>query len=230
MRPDPTAYILLVEDDESLGFLLQEYLKLKGYDVTWLQDGHDVLRQVQHRRPDLCILDIMMPTVDGFQVAAQLRESMPGLPFMFLSARSLKTDVLKGFQLGADDYVKKPVDEEELLARVQVILKRNQSAPANEEVLHIGQYLFHPQKQTLTLADSSIKLTRRESDLLHMLARQAGQLVSSSELLETLWGKDDFFARKSMDVYSHKLRKHLEGDPDVQITNVHGRGFFLEEK
>lgn len=226
---DHSAYILLAEDDPTLGYLLKEYLSLKGFEVTWVKDGIYVMEEASKRLPDLCILDIMMPTMDGFQVAKLLQRDYKNLPFLFLSARSMKTDVLKGFQLGAEDYVKKPVDEEELLARVQAILKRSKGiANTKDQPITIGTYQFFPQKQALGRQGITVKLTRRESDLLHMLAKEKGKLVKSSFLLESLWGKDDFFARKSMDVYIHKLRKHLEADPSVQIANVHGRGFFLD--
>ncbi len=227
----PVPYILLVEDDQSLGYLLREYLIIKGFEVLWLADGREVLSYVAQRIPDLCMLDVMMPTVDGFQVASALREAYPALPFIFLTAKSMKVDVLRGFHLGADDYIKKPVEEEELIARIQAVLRRSQKqevvAPTH---IAIGQYEFHPTKQELVWKGQTQKLSRRESDLLQLLCEQLGQVVPASHLLMTLWGKDDYFARKSMDVYLHKLRKHLLHDDTIQILNVHGRGFYLEIK
>ncbi|MDP5169684.1 MAG: response regulator transcription factor [Bacteroidia bacterium] len=223
------AHILLAEDDPTLGYLLSEYLKLKGFAVTWLQDGSKVLEQVGLLRPDLCILDVMMPTMDGFQVAQLLVDNHPHIPFMFLTAKSMKIDVLKGFQVGAVDYVKKPVDEEELLARIHAILQRKLPATTLINGIPIGEYQFFPARQELSHQGEIKSLTRRESDLLKILCEHRGELVESSDLLLQLWGKDDFFARKSMDVYLHKLRKYLASDPRVEIVNVHGRGFFLQE-
>ena len=143
------AHILLAEDDPTLGYLLSEYLKLKGFAVTWLQDGSKVLEQVGLLRPDLCILDVMMPTMDGFQVAQLLVDNHPHIPFMFLTAKSMKIDVLKGFQVGAVDYVKKPVDEEELLARIHAILQRKLPATTLINGIPIGEYQFFPARQEL---------------------------------------------------------------------------------
>ncbi len=222
-------HLLLVEDDPSLGYLLREYLQLKDLSVNWVDRGSLALEAIRQQRPDLVVLDVMLPDKDGFQLANELKAEFPGLPFLFLSARALKTDVLKGFHLGAEDYVKKPVDEEELLMRIQAILRRSLGAGGQpQEGIVLGKYHFLPQKQEIWLGETVQKLSRRESELLGSLAEAGGELIESQDLLNKFWGKDDYFARKSMDVYLHKLRKLLADDPSLKIVNVHGRGYFLE--
>lgn len=227
--PNPATNILLVEDDESLGFLLQEYLRSAGYDVRWLRDGDAVLPAFEAKAPDLCLLDIMMPKVDGFQVAKRLRQQYPMVPFIFLSARSLKSDILRGFELGADDYLKKPIDEEELLARTQAVLHRSRrSQEPDSAPRQLGQLTFDPQSRRLTGSGKEQVLSERENDLLEWLSRHPGEVVSGQQLLVALWGKDDYFARKSMDVYLYRLRKYLQIDPKLRIVNVRGRGYYLD--
>ena len=224
------AHILLVEDHESLGYLLQEYLTFKGLQVTWVKDGQAGLEAVQTFPFDLCILDIMMPHKDGYQLARDLKTRLPDLPFIFLSARSLKVDVLKGFALGADDYIKKPVDEEELLARIQAVLARRQRqhAPPTPATWAIGHYTFEPANQQLRAGDQTQTLTGRETALLQYLVQHQGQLCRREDILKAIWGKSDYFNRKSMDVFISKLRKYLADDPRIQLSNVHGTGFILE--
>ncbi|GAB4420219.1 MAG: response regulator transcription factor [Bacteroidia bacterium] len=219
--------LLLVEDDENLGYLLQTYLELKGYRVVWARDGQAGLAQARAQAFDLCILDVSMPQMDGFTLAAQLRALRTGLPFIFLTARVLKVDVLRGFHLGAEDYIKKPIDEEELLARIQAVLRRSQQAPM-PDVIELGRYRFDPAGQRLTIGGSSRLLTERESALLYLLCRQRGHLVRGETLLQQLWGKSDYFNRKSMDVFLSRLRKYLAEDPRVRIVNVRGSGYVLE--
>lgn len=226
--------ILLVEDDETLGFLLSEFLLTRDFEVAWAKDGVDGLRQFNANHFDLCLLDVMMPTLDGFTVAELLRQRRADLPIVFLTAKSLHADVVRGFKAGADDYLKKPVDEEELVARIQAVLKR--TAPgqtgltedAARTVFQLGDYIFDSEKCILQNGGQVRQLTEMESRLLRMLCEKMGQLVQREWVLEKIWGRNDFLARKSMDVFISRLRKYLENDTRVRIVNLHGSGFVLE--
>ncbi|MBK9013484.1 MAG: response regulator transcription factor [Saprospiraceae bacterium] len=226
--------ILLVEDDETLGFLLGEFLRSRDFEVAWAKDGVDGLRQYNADHFDLCLLDVMMPALDGFTVAELLRQRRADLPIIFLTAKSLHADVVRGFKAGADDYIKKPVNEEELVARIQAVLKR--TAPglvglSHDEartVFQLGDYIFDSEKWSLQLGGQVTNLTEMEARLLKMLCEKNGQLVQREWVLEKIWGRSDFLARKSMDVFISRLRKYLAQDPRVRITNLHGSGFVLE--
>lgn len=226
--------ILLVEDDETLGFLLGEFLRSRDFEVTWAKDGVDGLRQFNADHFDLCLLDVMMPALDGFTVAELLRQRRQNLPIIFLTAKSLHADVVRGFKAGADDYIKKPVDEEELVVRIKAVLKRTASgqegASDNEArtVFQIGDYVFDSEKYRLQLGGQVTNLTEMEARLLKMLCEKSGQLVQREWVLEKIWGRNDFLARKSMDVFISRLRKYLAQDAKVSITNLHGSGFVLE--
>lgn len=226
------ASILLVEDDQSLGFLLKEYLEMRDFRITWATNGAEGLRQFNSQAYDLCLLDVMMPAIDGFTLAELIRGRNAHVPLVFLTAKSLTDDVLKGFKIGADDYIKKPVNEEELVARLKAVLKRSKSAPPPEkkENYQIGQYEFDAQNFRLHLGDNFRQLTEREADVLRLLVAKKGALVSRDYVLETLWGKSDYFNRKSMDVFISRLRKYLAADPNIKIQNVHGSGFVLNDK
>lgn len=229
-----TPKILLVEDDETLGFLLGEFLRSRDFEVTWAKDGVEGLRQFNADHFDLCLLDVMMPALDGFTVAELLRNRLSDLPIIFLTAKSLHGDVVRGFKAGADDYIKKPVDEEELVVRIHAVLKR--TAPGQEgasdsevrTVFQIGDYIFDSEKCRLQLGGQVNNLTEMEARLLKMLCEKSGQLVQREWVLEKIWGRNDFLARKSMDVFISRLRKYLAEDPQVSITNLHGSGFVLE--
>lgn len=225
--------ILLVEDDETLGFLLREFLVSRSFGVDWAKDGVEALRMFQPNTYDLCILDVMMPALDGFTVAELLRQRQAGLPVIFLTAKSLHADVVRGFKAGADDYIKKPVNEEELVARIQAVLKRSTPATlagATEPpaVFQIGNYIFDSEKLYLQTGEERLPLTEMEARLLKMLCEKTGQLVRREWVLEKLWNRNDFLARKSMDVFISRLRKYLAKDDRIQIVNVHGSGFVLE--
>jgi DNA-binding response OmpR family regulator len=221
--------ILLVEDDKSLGYLLREYLSLHGLEVSWVSDGEAGLEAVRTYPFDLCLLDIMMPRKDGYELAREIKAALPDMPLIFLSARSLKVDVLKGFRLGADDYIKKPVDEEELLARIEAVLARTRpAAPEPPARYQLGSFTLDPANLQLSRAGQARQLTQRECDLLAFLAARPGQLCTHADILKTVWGKNDFFNRKSMDVFLSRLRKYLAADPTVQIRNVRNAGFILE--
>ena len=225
--------ILLVEDDETLGYLLGEFLRSRGFDVAWAKDGADGLRQYNAGHYDLCLLDVMMPALDGFTVAELLRQRRAGLPIIFLTAKSLHADVVRGFKAGADDYLKKPIDEEELVARIQAVLKRAAAGQAGltdgeRTVFQVGDTIFDSEKWSLQLGGEVTNLTEMEARLLKMLCEKSGQLLRREWVLEKIWGRSDFLARKSMDVFISRLRKYLAQDPRVKITNLHGSGFVLE--
>lgn len=225
--------ILLVEDDESLGYLLSEYLKMKSFDVVWVNNGREALDIVHRDIFDLMILDVMMPEMDGFTLAKKLHKDFPEIPFIFLTARSLKIDVLKGFSLGAVDYLKKPIDEEELVVRLNTLLRNlsrseQKDSKKNIEKYAIGTYVFYVDKQEITHSDGSVqKLTLRESKLLELLLSRRGELCTHKEILISLWGQNDFFAKKSLNVFISHLRKYFEKDPSIKIENVHNQGFIF---
>lgn len=221
--------IILVEDDQSLGYLLSEYLQMKGFKVTWARDGEKAMEVIPTTVFDLAILDVMMPRMDGFTLAKQIKTSFPKLPFLFLTAKSMKIDVLKGFAAGAVDYLKKPIDEEELVARIEVLLKRlhsDEREVVNPEIA-VGKYRYNFQNQELVFNRETTRLTARENELLHILVSNRNNLCSHRDILLRLWGKNDYFNRKSLHVFVTRLRKYLERDPSVTIENVHGRGFIL---
>lgn len=223
--------LLLVEDDTSLGYLLSEYLKMKDFDVVWESDPTKVMGVLQKHNFQLAILDVMMPKMDGFSLAKEIGKHFPNLPFMFLTARSLKIDVLKGFSLGAVDYLKKPIDEEELVVRITALLSRLQTAtPVKEEtseLFKIGKYSFDAATQELYLNDSCIHLTTRESELLKFLVSNPNTICTHKDILTTLWGNNDYFNKKSLNVFITHLRKYLEQDDTLKIENVHGKGFIF---
>lgn len=225
--------ILLMEDDETLGFLLSEFLRSSDFEITWAKDGVQGLKEFNAGSFDLCLLDIMMPALDGFTVAELLRSRKANLPIVFLTAKSLHADVIKGFKLGADDYIKKPVDEEELVARINAVLKRTSSGQLDisgevRVVFQIGNYVFDSDKSTLQIDGRTRHMTEMEARLLKMLCEKMGQLVLRERVLEKIWGRNDFLARKSMDVFISRLRKYLDKDEQVRINNLHGSGFVLE--
>lgn len=224
--------ILLVEDDESFGYILKEYLEINDFTVNWCTDGEKGLKAFIQGVYDLCILDVMMPVKDGFTLAREIQEHDPDVPFIFLTAKALKVDKLKGFRLGCDDYVVKPIDEELFIARVKAIIKRTSSDIENggkQHTYQIGKYLFDHTNQALILGEQVQRLTIKEAKVLQLLCEKKNQVLDRNKALKTVWGESDFFNRKSMDVFIHKLRKYLEDDPDVKITNVHGKGFILED-
>ena len=220
--------LLLVEDDTSLGYLLTEYLKMKGMEVLWVQKGEEVLPLLEERVFDLLILDVMMPDLDGFTLGQQIHERFPRIPFLFLTARSMKIDVLKGFSVGAVDYLKKPIDEEELVVRIETLLSRlGDGSPPGEESPALGRYQYDLRNQCLRLGEVETPLTSREHELLSYLYHNRNRLCSHADILKRIWGRNDYFNRKSLNVFITRLRKHLESDPDIRIENVHGQGFIL---
>lgn len=226
--------ILLVEDDSNLGFVIQDNLRLNKYAVSLYADGQNALKAFLNNRFDLCILDIMLPKKDGFQLASEIREISKETPIIFLTAKSMTEDKIKGFKLGGDDYITKPFDFEELLLRIEAILKRTSenSDKSDKSTFKIGNYTFLPDLQILKFNKEEINLTKKERDLLKLLCLQQNKIVSRELTLKTIWGKDDYFSGRSMDVFISRLRKYLNKDPRINIMNVHGVGFkmYIEEK
>jgi DNA-binding response OmpR family regulator len=223
--------ILLAEDDRNLGNILRNYLEAKGFAPTLCANGQEATDIFRPGNFDCCILDIMMPVKDGFAVAEEIREQDKKVPILFLSARSLQEDKLKGFELGADDYITKPFSMEELLFRIQAILRRmeDQQKPSAvvENVYQIGGYIFDYHRQTLTFRKKELKLTSKEAGLLKLLCVHSNEVLDRSTALREIWNDDSYFNARSMDVYIVKLRKYLRDDPKVELINVHGVGFKL---
>jgi two-component system, OmpR family, response regulator len=224
--------ILLCEDDPNLGMVLKNYLELNDYDVVLERDGRLGLAAFQREKFDLCLLDIMMPNVDGFTLAKDIRDINPDIPLFFLSAKTMKEDIIKGYKLGADDYITKPFDSEVLLMRIKAMLKRNEEL--NKESANIefdlGQYHFNPKLRELSKNGESQTLSPKENELLRMLAEYKNDLLPRDIALKKIWGSDTYFNGRSMDVYIAKLRKYLKEDENIKISNIHGSGFRLEEK
>ena len=221
--------ILLAEDDANLGLLLKEYLVAKSYNTTLCEDGDKAYDEFLKNPYDLCIFDIMMPHRDGFTLAKDIRLINSEIPIIFLTAKSMKEDVLEGFKLGADDYMTKPFSMEELLVRIEAVLRRT-SGVKNENIqeeFKLGRFLFDSKKQFLKDGDVSVKLTTKESELLKLLCNNVNKVLERNLALRTIWSDDNYFNARSMDVYITKLRKHLKPEPDIEIINVHGRGYKL---
>jgi len=220
--------LLLVEDDKSLGYLLTEYLKINNFDIVWVINGKSALSKLVNQKFDLCILDVMMPDIDGFKLAEKIKQQNINVPFLFLTARSLKIDVLKGFSLGAVDYIRKPIDEEELVVRLNNLLGILNENSSNESDLYwIGKYNYNPLNYELYFGNDKRKLTERESELLLYLLSNKNNICRHKDILDKLWGKTDYFNQKSLNVFITRLRKYLSNDPSIKIENIHNLGFIL---
>ncbi|MBP5365275.1 MAG: response regulator transcription factor [Bacteroidales bacterium] len=219
--------ILLAEDDENLGMLLSEYLQAKGYATDLMPNGEEAYNAFVAKKYDICIFDVMMPKKDGFTLAKEIRMLNAEVPIIFLTAKTMKEDILQGFKVGADDYLAKPFSMEELLLRIEAILRRTIGASVTQEVYVLGKFKFDTQKQQLIKGDKVIKLTTKESELLKLLCANANKVLERNIALKTIWVDDNYFNARSMDVYITKLRKHLKDDPTVEIINVHGKGYKL---
>lgn len=222
--------ILLCEDDPNLGNLLRDYLQVKGFDTDLAVDGSEGLKQFKRSTYDFLILDVMMPVKDGFTLAKEIREDDKHVPILFLTAKSMKEDTLLGFEAGADDYMSKPFSMEELLARIQAILRRSSVLPQEGDAVAqytIGAYQYDYNTQKLTHSEEELKLTTKENELLFLLCKHQNSVLERSLALKAIWGDDNYFNGRSMDVYIAKLRKHLRLDPRIEILNIHGRGFKL---
>jgi two-component system, OmpR family, response regulator len=221
--------ILLAEDDSNLGLLLRNYLTAKNYETTLVINGQLALEAFSIRSFNLCILDIMMPEMDGLTLAREIRKINQGVPIIFLTAKNQKENVIEGFISGADDYITKPFSMEELLYRIEAILRRTKAPVVHKktESYAIGTYSFYPLKQLLFYKDHSIKLTTKESELLELLCQHGNEILERNFALRTIWIDDNYFNARSMDVYITRLRKYLKKDSSVKILNVHGRGYKL---
>ncbi len=222
--------ILLVEDDPNLGLVLQEYLQIKaGYNVTLCKDGEEGIKEFHINKFDLCIFDVMMPKKDGFSLGREIRNINTEIPIIYATAKSMIEDKIEGFQLGADDYITKPFRIEELLLRIQAILKRinNESIKIDERNFIIGNYQFDYLTHTLKINNDSIKISGKEAELLKLLCIRKNQILTREEALLKIWNDDSYFNGRSMDVYLSKIRKYLKEDSRIEILNVHGKGFKL---
>jgi len=221
--------VLLAEDDNNLGVLLRNYLVMKNYETTLSVNGKEALSEFTKGSYDICILDIMMPEMDGIRLAGEIRKLKPGVPVIFLTAKNQKEDVIEGFKTGADDYITKPFSMEELIYRIEAILRRTSEpfASKKDDVYKIGEYTFDTLKQVLTHKDQTMKLTTKESELLELLCRHKNEVLERNYALKAIWIDDNYFNARSMDVYITKLRKYLKKDASVRILNVHGKGYKL---
>jgi DNA-binding response OmpR family regulator len=221
--------ILLAEDDNNLGILLRNYLSAKSYETELFINGNLALEAFPKGSFGLCILDIMMPEMDGLTLAREIRLTNPDMPIIFLTAKNQEEDIIEGFKSGADDYITKPFSMEELLYRIEAILRRTSSSGATKkgDSYTIGTYSFNPLKQMLAYEDQTIKLTTKESELLELLCRHGNEILERNFALKTIWIDDNYFNARSMDVYITRLRKYLKKDLSVKILNVHGRGYKL---
>ena len=220
--------ILLCEDDENLGMLLREYLQAKGYNADLFADGESGYKAFLKGKYDLCVLDVMMPKKDGFALAQEIRTVNSEVPIIFLTAKSIKEDILEGFKIGADDYITKPFSMEELVFRIEAILRRVKGKKGKEITMYrIGKFTFDTQKQLLSAGEKQTKLTTKENELLALLCSHANEILQRDFALKTIWIDDNYFNARSMDVYITKLRKHLKDDPQIEIINIHGKGYKL---
>ena len=219
--------IFLVEDDLSFGSVLKSYLEINDYAVEWVDDGKYALDHFRKGIFNICILDVMLPHVDGFTIANEIRQINNEVPIIFLTAKKLKDDVLKGYGVGGDDYITKPFDTDILLAKIRAILSRRDFQSGTRDIFELGKFIFNAKLRTLTIGDIENKLSPKEAQLLELLAINPNTLISREMALKKIWGSDDYFTARSMDVYITKLRKYLSEDPTLNIKNIHGAGFQL---
>lgn len=223
------AKILYVEDDESLSFVTRDNLELKGYEIIHFADGEEAMSQIHKIEYDLCILDVMLPGIDGFTLAQEIRKFNQEVPIIFLTAKSLKEDKIHGLKLGGDDYLTKPFSIEELILKIEIFLRRSKFASISApEKFHLGKYVFDYKNLSLQLNGDEKVLTQREADLLKFLCDGRGEVIKRSDILTAVWGEDDYFLGRSLDVFISRLRKYLKGDENVKIDNIHGVGFRLK--
>lgn len=222
--------IFIVEDDVNFGMVLQSYLEMNEYKVTLVNDGKNAISTFTSAEFDFCVLDVMLPNVDGYTIASEIRKINSHIPLIFLTAKTLKEDVMRGYEVGADDYITKPFDSELLLYKIRAILKRNTNGNnADKEVYQIGKFTFNSKNRSLFIYDDEIKLSPKESELLKLLLANKGTVLSREIALNKIWGDSNYFTTRSMDVYVTKLRKYLKADPTIEISNIHGSGFILNE-
>lgn len=223
--------ILLVEDDPNFGAVLKDYLTMNNFEVKLANDGDKGVEIFKKEDFNLCVLDVMLPKKDGFTVATEIRRMNPDVPIIFLTAKTLQQDIIDGFKLGADDYITKPFNSEELLYRISAVLKRGRMKINNQQKeFEIGKYHFNYKTRILTHDGMSEKLSPKEAELLRMLAARMNDILYREEALKQIWGRDDYFTARSMDVFVTKLRKYLKDDPTLEIVNIHGNGFRLQQE
>ena len=224
-------HIFLVEDDLSFGAVLKSYLEINDYEVTWVDDGKYAVDRYRNGDFAICILDVMLPNVDGFTIAAEIRKTDKKVPLIFLTAKAMKEDIMKGYNVGADDYVTKPFDTEVLLCKIKAVLKRQDGVPSNDvRNFQIGQYQFDYTLREIKFGGEPRKISPKEADLLKLLCEHKNELLSREMALNKIWGEDGYFTARSMDVFITKLRKYLADDPAIEIKNIHGSGFLLSVK
>lgn len=227
---DRKAKILYVEDDVYLSFVTKDNLELKGYEIFWHKDGEEALKAFGEGEFDLCILDIMLPKLDGFSLAEAIRKVNQDIPILFLSAKTLKEDRIKGFKLGGDDYITKPFSIEELALKIEVFLKRNKvnKVETQNSIAELGKFYFDFDNLELSENENAQRLTLRESELLHLFCQNKNKLLKKEDILNTLWKDDSYFLSRSLDVFVSRLRKYLKNDPRLKIENIHGVGFIFK--
>ena len=223
-------HILYVEDDESLGFVTKDNLELKGYQITHCTDGQAALEMARKGEFDLCLFDVMLPEMDGFSLATEIRKWDDHIPIIFLTAKSLKEDKIQGLRLGGDDYLTKPFSIEELVLKIEVFLRRNRKTNVthNNGELKIGAFAFDHKNLTLSINSNGRKLTQKEADLLKLFFDHKNQVLKRSVILEKIWGEDDYFLGRSLDVFISRLRKYLKQDDSLKVENIHGVGFRFQ--
>jgi len=223
-------HILYVEDDEVLSFVTKDNLELNGYQVTHAADGKQAIQLFKKDTFDLCLVDVMLPEIDGFEVAENIRSRHSEIPIIFLTAKSLKEDKIRGLKIGADDYITKPFSIEELILKIKVFLKRKYITGSQElSVLKVGSYTLDHDNLQLKLEDEVYQMTKKEADLLKILINNKNKIVERGHILERIWGENDYFMGRSMDVFISRLRKYLKKDENIKIENIHGVGFRLNE-
>jgi len=222
--------LFFVEDDLSFGAVLKSYLEICNFSVTWLDDGKHAVSAFKEGTYDLCLLDVMLPHVDGFSIGREIRSIDPNIPMIYLTAKSLKEDIITGYRLGADDYIIKPFDADVLLYKIAVVLKRSDgSASTANQSFQIGKYIFDPHLREIKLNGINQLLSPKESALLKLLCEHKNELLTREIALKRIWGDDGYFTTRSMDVFITKLRKYLKDDPSIEIRNIHGSGFILTQ-
>ena len=218
--------VLLAEDDLVLGYVIKDNLEIGGYDVTLCPDGDEALQQFQKTEYDICLLDVMMPSKDGFTVAKKIRGKSDVVPILFITSKAMEEDKIKGFQSGADDYIIKPFNMQELILRMEVFLRRTKKLHSEETVTYqVGKLRFSFTDLKIYVDDQTINLTQKEADLLLFLCKHPNKILKREEVLLNVWGKDDYFLGRSMDVFITKLRKHFKADPTIILETIHGIGF-----
>lgn len=224
--------VFMVEDDRNFGSVMKSYLEIHDFEVVWVDDGKKAFQEFMAEPFDICILDVMLPHVDGFTIASDIRKINSDIPIIFLTAKTLKADVLHGFKVGADDYVTKPFDSEVLLCKINAIIKRHNTQKNEEESrtddFSIGLYHFNFPNRIIVKNGKTQKLSPKEAELLRLLCRNLNNILPREVALKTIWGEDNYFTTRSMDVFITKLRKYLKDDPNIEIINLHGSGFRLE--